>query len=210
MAKSNYLSFVLFIAAIWLCSHFSRNLVKQTAPSINSKSYVFTIHIESFKVKRKNLQTIYFAEIGVREKNNSNDGIRVEEYQAYTGNRKGDAWCASFVCWALSKADIVNPRSGWSPHLFPESKLVWKNGRNTNKEPPQQGDIFGIWFKNKGRIAHCGFVDDWGTSQVITVEGNTNEAGSREGDGVYRKRRLKNSLHAVANWIERKEQAYEI
>lgn len=36
---------------------------------------------------------------------------------------------------------------------------------------------------------------------TITVEGNTNEAGSREGDGVYRKRRLKNQIYKISRWI---------
>ncbi len=65
---------------------------------------------------------------------------------------------------------------------------------------PSRGDVFGIYFPEKGRIAHVGFVDDWGDKYVVTVEGNTNEAGSREGDGVYRKRRLISSLCKVARY----------
>jgi hypothetical protein len=34
------------------------------------------------------------------------------------------------------------------------------------------------------------------------VEGNTNESGSREGDGVLRKRRLVRSVWKVAGWVE--------
>jgi len=123
----------------------------------------------------------------------------------YTGNKKGDPWCASFVCWALGKAGIANPRSAWSPDLLPAERLVWKNRWPLKKEQPHGGDIFGIWFSSKGRIAHCGFIEVWGTSHVITVEGNTNENGSRDGDGVYRKRRLTRSLYAVADWLNRKE-----
>jgi hypothetical protein len=36
---------------------------------------------------------------------------------------------------------------------------------------------------------------------VITVEGNTNQAGSREGDGVWRKRRMVGSVWKVAGFV---------
>jgi hypothetical protein len=41
------------------------------------------------------------------------------------------------------------------------------------------------------------------------VEGNTNEAGSNEGDGVYKKRRLINSIYQVANWVQGQERRVE-
>jgi len=53
-------------------------------------------------------------------------------------------------------------------------------------------------------VAHVGFVDQWQSKYVITVEGNTNEAGSREGDGVYRKRRPIKSIYIVANYTDKK------
>lgn len=45
---------------------------------------------------------------------------------------------------------------------------------------PAAGDVFGLYFPEKGRIAHVGFVDQWGEKYMISVEGNTNEAGSRK------------------------------
>lgn len=209
MAKSNYLSLILFIVAVWFCGDFSSHTVAPGAKPRGTGSYLFA---QSSQVtdQRTLLCSVFTGEIGVRERSNRNDGSRVEEYLAYTGNKKGDPWCASFVCWALAKAGIANPRSAWSPALFPARRLVWKNSWPQKKERPQSGDVFGIWFNSRGRIAHCGFIAVWGPSQVITVEGNTNESGSREGDGVYRKRRLKNSLYAVADWISGKEYGNEI
>jgi len=66
---------------------------------------------------------------------------------------------------------------------------------------PATGDVFGLYFKEKGRIAHVGFIDQWDGTWMISVEGNTNKAGSREGDGVYRKRRLVKSVYQVARYI---------
>ncbi|MCF8451741.1 MAG: hypothetical protein K9G42_00985 [Pedobacter sp.] len=71
----------------------------------------------------------------------------------------------------------------------------------TNSRQPTTADIFGIFFPEKNRIAHAGFVDQWGETWLITVEGNTNMEGSREGDGVYRKRRLVRSVYKVARYI---------
>ncbi|WP_304066745.1 CHAP domain-containing protein [Pedobacter glucosidilyticus] len=147
------------------------------------------------------LLKIYRKEIGTKEKSNRNDGSQIESYLKYTGHSKGAPWCAAFVSWCLGKAGINNPRSAWSPALLPQKRIIWKNTWQQEKIQPQAGDVFGIWYAAKKRIAHCGFIDTWGESIIITVEGNTNEAGSREGDGVYRKRRLKRTLYAVADWV---------
>ncbi|SKB64206.1 CHAP domain-containing protein [Daejeonella lutea] len=71
-----------------------------------------------------------------------------------------------------------------------------------NPQTPGAGDVFGLYFPEKGRIAHVGFVDEWKDGWVITVEGNTNVLGSRDGDGVYRKRRLVRSIYKVARYVE--------
>ena len=67
---------------------------------------------------------------------------------------------------------------------------------------PSTGDVFGLYFPEKGRIAHVGFIDEWKDPWVMTVEGNTNVLGSREGDGVYRKRRLVRTVDKVARYVE--------
>lgn len=156
------------------------------------------------------LAAIYTAELGVREATGKNDGYRVEEYLRYVGLKRGDPWCAAFICWVLGQADIANPRSGYSPTLFPSSKVIWKNGPKSINSgvskpdvSPRKGDVFGIFFPEKNRIAHVGFIDHWDNKYLITVEGNTNESGSREGDGVYRKRRLISSIFMVARYDTR-------
>lgn len=180
---------------------------------------------------RNKIKKIYTAEIGVREKTGKNDGERVEEYLAITQLGKGYAWCAAFVSWVFSEACFPEPRTPWSPALFPNKRVIWERGKavesadnldyrsidlksklisskadhlsyHTRSLIPKPADVFGIYFANLKRIAHVGFVDEWGDKHVITVEGNTNEAGSAEGDGVYRKRRPIASIYQVANWID--------
>jgi hypothetical protein len=144
----------------------------------------------------------YSSQVGIRERTGHNDGTRVEAYLASVGLKKGNPWCAAFVHWCFRRAGVGQvPRSGYSPSWFPQARVIYQAGRSEIKQP-DRGDVFGIWFPAKGRIAHVGFIDDWrGGSHAITVEGNTNEAGSREGDGVYRKRRLKRQIHKITRWI---------
>ena len=80
---------------------------------------------------------------------------------------------------------------------------------------PQPGDVFGIYYSSLQRIAHCGFVDSWDGTWCITVEGNTgpdnailqddppdNPIRAGPAEGVYRKRRLVKTIHAVADWVD--------
>lgn len=62
--------------------------------------------------------------------------------------------------------------------------------------------FFGLYFSEKRRIAHVGFIEKWTKQTITTVEGNTNQAGSREGDGVYRKIRLTRQIYAVTRFIK--------
>lgn len=140
------------------------------------------------------------SQIGVMELTGKNDGPEVEAYLAVTALGKGYPWCAAFVSWTLVQCDVHNPKSAWSPSWFPNSKTIYTKGLK-QKIPPQPGDVLGLYYSNLGRIGHVGIVEDWGESWCVSVEGNTNEAGSRSGDGVYRKRRLTQSIYKVSRWV---------
>lgn len=156
----------------------------------------------------REVRQIYSSQLGVREKQ-VNSGPEVEKYLRYVHLPKGNPWCAAFVCWVYGQADVPNPRTGWSPDLFPASRIIWQSGTavNTqgsifhNQTGPGPADVFGIYFPDKGRIAHVGFIDEWKEPWLITVEGNTNLSGHSDGDGVYRKRRLVRSIYQVARYI---------
>ncbi|WP_457289316.1 hypothetical protein [Pedobacter sp. UYP24] len=80
----------------------------------------------------------------------------------------------------------------------PSSPAIGGKGYGT----PQAADVFFIYFPEKKRVAHTGFIHIWGAAYVTTVEGNTNEAGSREGDGVYRKIRLTRQIYAAVSFLK--------
>lgn len=143
----------------------------------------------------------YESQIGVKELTGHNDGVQVEKYQKSVGIPKGAPYCAAFVNWCLQECGADHKGSGWSPAWFDVQHVIYKKG-STNKITPRQGDVFGIWFRDLNRIAHVGFIDTWNDDDyVITVEGNTNASGSREGQGVMRKRRLKEQIYIVADYI---------
>lgn len=211
MAKSNYLSGLLSLAAIFICSHLSsNNLVVTRELSNNNRQPVSNRSIRQQAVKK-----IYDSEVGVREQG-INAGKEVERYLSYVDLSRGQPWCAAFICWVYGQAGVDHHRSGWTPDLFPSSKIIWSKaqayptGQISSKrqlashqlKTPDTGDIFALFFPEKNRIAHAGFVDQWKDPWLITVEGNTNSSGSREGDGVHRKRRLIKSVYKVARYIE--------
>lgn len=139
------------------------------------------------------LVSVAAGELGVKEATGRNDGLRVEEYLQYSGLKKGDPWCASYLSWVFKQAGFGRPCTGWSPALFPLSR------RTTD---PLPGDVYGIYFKSLGRIGHCGLLERRHGSWVFGLEGNTNVDGGREGNGVYRKVRHVRTIDCFANWVK--------
>lgn len=237
MAKSNYLSGVLFIGTLFFFGGSAGFSVRpqNQEPGTGKQDRFDFFYGPVFFIKNRaglgaeaeKVKGVYDSQLGLRERG-SNSGPDVEKYLQYVGLAQGQPWCAAFVCWVYGQAEVENPKSGWSPSLFPAGKVIWQRESGTrNKESghpqggleyyqahpirrttgnPQQatpgtGDVFGIYFTEKKRIAHVGFIDTWDGTWLITVEGNTNESGAREGDGVYRKRRLIRSICQVARYI---------
>jgi hypothetical protein len=209
MAKSIDLFKLLPLIALFVYCNFSGIDVGFTRPesigqSAGLNSYLSYSSATDQSALRNQVKQTYDSQVGIREQTGNNDGKSVENYLRYVHLQKGQPWCAALVCWVFGQTGVNHPRSGWSPSLFPDSKVVWQRDHlqhRTHGPQPKPGDVFGIWFQEKKRIAHVGFIDEWGEKYAITVEGNTNIAGSREGDGVYRKRRLTSSLYRVSNWI---------
>jgi hypothetical protein len=152
-----------------------------------------TLALYSSRLIGRDLLSIAEKEVGVHEKTGHNDGPQVEAYLAYVHLAKGSPWCAAFISWVFWKAGFPEPRSGWSPDLFPRSRRILQ---------PVPGAVLGIYFPELHRIAHVGLVlssrHDW----VNSIEGNTNTDGSREGYGVFRRLRHKRFIYAYSKWTK--------
>lgn len=97
------------------------------------------------------------------------------------------AWCAIFISWSASKAGC---ESCIPKHAYTPSGAQWFKARDQWGSKPKVGAIVYFDTAGMGRISHVGVVtavhDD---GSFDTVEGNTNDNGSRIGNGVYRLRR---------------------
>jgi len=145
------------------------------------------------------LPEIYLSQIGVREATGKNDGPEVEMYLKHVGKWKGLPWCSAFVAWCLSEAEIKHTVNAWSPTS--ENRRYFIYTQKSFVDEPLPGDVFTIWYSKLKRIGHTGFYHkNQNENIIVTVEGNTNEAGSREGDGVYKKYRPLKTIHSISRW----------
>ena len=141
--------------------------------------------------------------VGVKEASGRNDGPQVAMYLKSVGLGPGYAWCADFVRYCYERVGVKTSINGGAPSAVPLERRIWKQGRALMGDLPRPGDTFGIWFPKMGRVAHTGFVMDWkGNSPFVeTVEGNTNAQGSREGNQVAVRLRLKSQVFVFARWM---------
>lgn len=159
--------------------------------------------------------TIAQSQIGVREvPPGSNRGPEVDAYQRSVGlNPEGKySWCAAFVYYCFNKASIelatINPlvKTGGVLKHWNETHGRKILTSEVNKDTSLEGTIFVI--SEAGGFGHTGMVEsfDFPSRVVTTVEGNTNEGGSREGIGVFRRKR---EIHAIKGFIDYSEQKQE-
>ena len=135
-------------------------------------------------------------EIGVSEVDGSNCGPRVDEYKAATwlDPDKGWPWCAAFICWlvreAIEEEDVSFKRPRTAGAWDFENWAKQQSGRGVDLRKPtnediKAGDIVVFSFSHIGLAVKD--IDSSG--YVVTIEGNTNGAGSREGGSVLEKKR---------------------
>ena len=135
-------------------------------------------------------------EIGVSEVDGSNCGPRVDEYKAATwlDADKGWPWCAAFICWLVREAiegedvKFKRPRTAGAWDFENWATQQSTNGvelRKPTNEDIKTGDIVVFTFSHIGLAVK----DADSSGYVVTIEGNTNGAGSREGGSVLEKKR---------------------
>lgn len=114
----------------------------------------------------------------------SNLGPEVEYFQRRAGGSKGDPWCAEMVmanCLDAAIAQSLLPS-------HPQSGIGWlewgiATGR-MHQDYPHRADVFVIRFDAKH--SHVGWVVKADANDFWSIEGNSNNTGSREGYEVCR------------------------
>lgn len=143
-------------------------------------------------------------QVGVRERPlGSNDGPEVRRYLASVGldSKKGSfAWCVAFIYFCFQQAADELSRS--NPMVKTAGVLDHWNRAKANgairilakdaiADPSliQPGQIFVIAIGSKG-LGHSGLVTEvLPDGRFKTIEGNSNDGGSREGIGVFERER---------------------
>jgi hypothetical protein len=141
-------------------------------------------------------------EIGVMETNGTNCGPRVNEYKAATtlDPTQDWPWCAAFLCWLVREAMRATGIQETATFKRPTTAGAWPleswsraqdlSTQTLRKQPGkpfdiQPGDLILFTF------SHCGLAitapDN--TGHFLTIEGNTDDNGSREGGAVLRRTR---------------------
>lgn len=126
---------------------------------------------------------IAIQEIGNQEEpKGSNWGPHVRKYLESVNIPFPASWCMAFVYWCFDQTELKGKlyRSGG---VF----NVWNHMQANRVTDPQSGDIF-IQDHGKG-LGHTGIVESVEGDWIHTVEGNTNDTGSREGYEVCRRTR---------------------
>lgn len=132
-------------------------------------------------------------DVGTREVGGNNRGTLVERYQERVGGHPGESWCyAAVYTWfddaARSLVPFKNPLPKTRSCHFAFDKLITTAGIRLLKAPTRGC----LAFRDRGKgQGHVGIVIDTRIPEgrIITVEGNTNDEGSAEGDAVAEKSR---------------------
>jgi putative peptidoglycan binding protein/CHAP domain-containing protein len=137
-------------------------------------------------------------EIGVMEDPpGSNRGRRVDEYLRAVGlepTAGSFPWCAAFVYFCFETASLGQGRRNplvktggvlehWNRAALAGAHRITTKDAAARPELIRPGQIFVIGF---GRIAgHTGVIRGVQGGKLVTIEGNTNVVGGREGIGVF-------------------------
>lgn len=124
-------------------------------------------------------------QVGVREQGD-NRGLMVQAYQASVGIDAGQSYCMAFVYWCYDQAAkrLAVPNPLYRTGSVLEQLAERKEFAVAAPYAAQAGDV-GI-IKLSDTHGHCFIVRGPGSpGEVLTVEGNTNDDGSANGNGDY-------------------------
>lgn len=151
---------------------------------------------QSLSIGNRSLE-IAISQLGVCEQpKGSNGGPQVTQYLKSVGLGAGYAWCMAFVHWCVARAS--EEQGIKNPLLKTAGVMMQYNGTVLRKLPKtsssvKPGDIFIMQFAHG--TGHTGFVKEVKKGYIVTVEGNTNDDGSREGYEVAERERPLSSIY---------------
>lgn len=130
-----------------------------------------------------------------------NRSIEIDSFNTNVGAPLGSPWCASYISYIYDFFNIDNPSSAWSPSWGLKENIVYRQ-KQTKKVEIKPGDVICLYYSKLNRIGHVGIVICIDEKFIYTIEGNTNVYGSREGDGVYLKKRELSKIYCITRYIK--------
>lgn len=125
----------------------------------------------------------------------SNWGHPVQDYLHNVGIDFPASWCMAFVYWCFDQCGPGNPLVKTAGVLH-----AWDNAQaHKVTGEPQPGDIFIMDFGHG--LGHTGIVEKVDATFVYTIDGNTNDSGSREGIEVCRKQRPRAKIKGYLRYV---------
>lgn len=153
--------------------------------------------------------------LGLGEDGGDNRGQMVELFLREVQQAPGQPWCAAFVYHVgyWSHYDHRSKRSSWPLPATASCAYLgeWAAMRGVLRKDVALGDVFLKYDERLGRFAHTGIVvavhepdpqEDRDVQLCTTIEGNTNDDGSRNGHTTLRKVRRLNERDAFVRWVE--------
>ena len=141
-----------------------------------------------------NPEVIYDKTAGAGSDNITKFAKEMDELQVYNGPKQGYAWCKVFVDWCfVQSVGLSRARElliGWTAGVTQEYN--WYKANGMVYSTPQVGDL--IIF---GDCDHIGIVENFDSSKVYTIEGNTSGSSGlvANGGGVAKKSYSRNSSY---------------
>ena len=137
---------------------------------------------------KEKILAIAKSQVGLQElPKGSNWGEHVQKYLSSVNINFPASWCMAFVYWCYREAardlGVVNPLFRTGGVLAQWNKTATVKRRTT----PMRGDIFIMDFG--GGLGHTGIVAEVIGDSIKTIEGNSNDEGSREGFEVCERTR---------------------
>lgn len=157
--------------------------------------------------------------VGFTEQGGDNRGQVVERFLSQVKQPPGQPWCAAFVFHVgyHSHYDQSAKFSTWPLPATASCQELYRIAlaNLVLRDEPQVGDVFLLYSKELRRYAHTGIVtgvDDSVRAGIrdvhvcTTIEGNTNDDGSRDGFATLRKVRTFREAdgHKFIRWVELK------
>ena len=124
----------------------------------------------------------------------SNWGKPVQNYLKAVNIPFPASWCMAFVYWCFGTENNPLIKTGGVLRAWNEADKKYRVVGD-----PQPGDIFIMNF-GKG-LGHTGIVEKVDKTFVYTIDGNTNDSGSREGIEVCRKQRLRSKMVGYLRYV---------